>query len=93
MPYKIYVGNLAWLVTSEMLRELFEPYGQVVSAEIVTDRRNGRHRGFAFVRMASAEAARQAIAELHGRHWHDRPLKVAPAKDPLQLDSHFEEKN
>jgi RNA recognition motif-containing protein len=84
VPFKIYVGNLSWIVTGDLLRELFEPFGKVLSAEIVTDRRNGRPRGFAFVRMESADAGSRAIADLHGKTWHERPLKVAAAKDPLE---------
>lgn len=90
MSFKIYVGNLSWIVTGDLLRELFGSYGAVVSAEIVTDKRNGRPRGFAFVRMESAAAGERAIADLHGRTWHERPLKVAPAKDSPPWDSQAE---
>ncbi len=81
MTFKIYVGNLPWIVTDEMLRQLFEPYGAVHSAEVVTDRKNRRPRGFGFVRMDSAEAGRNAIAALHGMNWHDRQIKIALAKE------------
>ncbi|MDZ4779682.1 MAG: RNA-binding protein [Planctomycetia bacterium] len=83
MSFKIYAGNLPWLVTDQSLREIFEPFGAVLSAEVVIDRRNGRARGFGFVRMESADVAQNAIAALHGMNWHDRPIRVAPAKDSV----------
>lgn len=81
MAFKIYVGNLPWIVTDETLRQLFESFGIVVSAEVVVDRKTGRHRGFGFVRMESADAGRQAIDALHGMHWQDRQIKVAVARE------------
>lgn len=46
----IYVGNLSWDLTEQDLQELFAPYGEVVSAKIVTDKfNNNRSKGFGFV--------------------------------------------
>ncbi len=87
VSFKIYVGNLPWIVTDEMLRQLFEPYGTVHSAEVVTDRKNQRPRGFGFARMDSAEAGQKAIAALHGMHWHDRQIKIAIAKETTAENS------
>ena len=49
----IFVGNLSFRATEESVRELFERYGTVTSARIMTDRETGRSRGFAFVEMAN----------------------------------------
>lgn len=81
MERKVYVGNLPWTVNETDLRQLFEPFGEVTSAEIVADARHGRSRGFGFVQMESEEAAARAIAALHGIHWHGRPIKVAIARE------------
>ena len=48
---KLYVGNLAFGTTSDDLKALFGQYGEVASAQVVTDRETGRSRGFAFVEM------------------------------------------
>jgi RNA recognition motif-containing protein len=62
----IYVGNLSWSLTSEDLQNLFSPYGEVVSAKIVTDKfHNDRSKGFGFVEMSDDDAAREAISALH----------------------------
>ena len=44
VPLKVYVGNLAFSMTDDALRSLFEAHGQVDSARVVTDRETGRSR-------------------------------------------------
>lgn len=77
---KIYVGNLPWSTTDEDLRELFATYGPVQSSSVVNDRETGRSRGFGFVEMAPADADK-AIAELDGRDYGGRALRVNEALD------------
>src|SRR6476659_4364317 len=62
----IYVGNLNWNMTSDDLSNLFSPFGDVVSAKIVTDKfNNNRSKGFGFVEMSDDESARNAISNLN----------------------------
>src|SRR3954469_13949933 len=81
----IYVGNLNWSLTSDDLQNLFSPYGEVVSAKIVTDKfNNNRSKGFGFVEMSDDEAARQAISNLHDTDVGGRKIVVnesAPRKE------------
>ena len=63
----LYVGNLAWGVSSAELKTVFEQAGTVVSANVITDRNSGRSRGYAFVEMGSEDEARKAIADLDGK--------------------------
>ncbi len=81
----IYVGNLNWSLTSDDLQNLFSPYGEVVSAKIVTDKfNNNRSKGFGFVEMSDDEAARQAISNLHDTEVGGRKIVVnesAPRKE------------
>lgn len=79
MAKSIYVGNLPWSTTAEDLRALFEQYGPVENARIVTDRETGRSRGFGFVDMADEESAERAIAELNNFEYGGRPLTVNEA--------------
>ncbi|KXK56081.1 MAG: RNA-binding protein [Chlorobi bacterium] len=76
----IYVGNLAFAVTDQELREAFEPYGTVVSASIVMDRETGRSRGFGFVEMEQNEDGQRAIQEMNGKEWRGRSLTVNEAR-------------
>lgn len=77
---KIYVGNFSFNMTESELRGLFEPYGSVASAALVTDRDTGRSRGFGFVEMSNDEEAEKAMAALNGRESGGRALIVNEAR-------------
>ena len=76
----IYVGNLSYNTREENLRQLFEGYGEVVSVNIVSDKRTGRSRGFGFVEMASNEEGQKAIDELANHELDGRNLNVNEAR-------------
>lgn len=76
----IYVGNLPWSTTEEALRELFEAYGEVDSAKVITDRETGRSRGFGFVEMPDDSAAKSAIDALNDKEMDGRNLRVNEAR-------------
>lgn len=59
---------------------MFEPHGQVASAQVVTDRETGRSRGFGFVEMPNDDEAQKAIEAMDGNTVGGRPLKVNEAK-------------
>jgi RNA recognition motif-containing protein len=80
MAKRLYVGNLAYTVTSDDLQELFEQYGAVRSAQVLSDRETGRSRGFGFVEMDNDAEAEAAIENLDGREHHNRRLTVNEAK-------------
>jgi RNA recognition motif-containing protein len=73
---KIYVGNLSYEVTEEDLRQEFGAFGEVTSANIITDKYSGRPKGFAFVEMASKSEAEAAITGLNGKALKDRTIVV-----------------
>ena len=77
---KIYVGNLSYEVTEEDLRQEFGAFGEVTSADIVTDKYSGRPRGFGFVEMATKSEAEAAIAGLNGKTLKDRTVVVNEAR-------------
>ncbi len=80
MSNNIYVGNLTFDVSNEALKSLFAQYGEVASANVITDRDTGRSRGFGFVEMASKEDADNAISALNGKDHGGRELTVNIAK-------------
>ncbi len=80
MSFNIYVGNLAFRTTSEDLRELFAPHGEVQRAQVAEDRDTGRSRGFGFVEMATREAGEAAINSLNGQDLQGRALTVNEAR-------------
>ena len=80
MSKKLYVGNLPYSITEAALRELFGTAGEVTSVSIITDRVTGRAKGFAFVEMASDEAAQKAITQINGKTIDERAIAVAEAR-------------
>jgi RNA recognition motif-containing protein len=77
---KIYVGNLPFTATEQDVKELFGQHGTVESVALPTDRETGRPRGFGFVEMPQADAAR-AMGALNGFNMGGRPLRVNEAQD------------
>lgn len=77
---KLYVGNIAYSMNDESLKQAFEKHGEVVSARIITDRETGRSKGFGFVEMASIEGADAAIGALNGAAVDGRNLTVNEAR-------------
>ncbi len=76
----IYVGNLDYKVTEEDLNDLFSEFGEVESARIITDKYNGRSKGFGFVIMEDNTEAKSAIDGLNGKSVNDRELTVNEAR-------------
>ena len=77
---KLYVGNLPFTATDEGVRALFSKHGTVEKVSLITDRETGRPRGFGFVEMSNADAAR-AMQSLNGADYEGRPLRVNEAED------------
>jgi len=80
MESKLYVGNLPFSVRNESLQELFSQAGNVVAANVITDRGSGRSKGFAFVEMGTPEEAEKAIQMFNGYSLEGRDLRVSVAR-------------
>jgi len=80
MAKRLYVGNLSYQTDSSQLQELFAQHGQVVSAQVISDRDTGRSKGFGFVEMASDEEATAAINALNGQPFEGRNITVNEAR-------------
>ena len=81
MGKRLYVGNLAFSTTEEALRDAFAEFGEVVEAKLMIERETGRSRGFAFVELASNEAATKAIEQMNGAVIDGRSLRVNEAEE------------
>ena len=77
---KMFVGNLPFSATEDTVRALFTPHGTVNKVALITDRDTGQPRGFGFVEMSNADAAR-AMQALNGSDFGGRALKVNEAKE------------
>jgi len=76
----IYIGNLNFQVKESELQEIFEAYGAVKSVKIITDKYNGRSKGFGFVEMENDDEAEKAIKGLNGTSLKEREIVVNKAK-------------
>ena len=76
----IYISNLSFKVEDSDLKQLFEEYGEVSSAKVITDRYTGRSRGFGFVEMPDTEAAQKAISELNQAEYDGKTITVNEAR-------------
>ena len=77
----MYVSNLGFHVNEDDLRKLFEPFGAVSSAKVITDRDTGRSRGFGFVEMGSSTEANEAMSKLNGKDVEGRSISVTIARE------------
>jgi len=80
MSNKLFVAGLSYDLTEDQLKEYFAQAGQVVSANIITDRMTGRSRGFGFVEMSSQEEADKAIKTLDNSSLAGRTINVKEAR-------------
>jgi len=76
----IFVGNLNFKIEENELKEIFEDYGDVDSAKIITDKFTGRSKGFGFIEMPNDSEANKAIEELNGGELEGRNIVVNEAK-------------
>jgi len=81
MGSRIYVGNLSFNTTGDVIREEFTKFGTVTDVHVVMDRDTGRPRGFAFVTMGSDAEAATAIRSMDGHMLDGRPLRVNEAEE------------
>src|SRR3954454_7134789 len=80
MGKKLYVGNLPFSATDQILSDTFAQCGTVESSKIIIDRDSGRSKGFGFVEMSTESEAQLAITKFNGADYDGRPMTVNEAK-------------
>jgi len=86
MGKKLYVGNLPYSATDQILTDTFSQCGTVESSKIIIDRDSGRSKGFGFVEMSTEAEAQDAIAKFNGADYDGRPMTVNEAKPMVARD-------
>ncbi|MDX1907366.1 MAG: RNA-binding protein [Bacteroidia bacterium] len=76
----IFVAKLNFRTTSESLNSLFEQFGEVSSANVITDRDTGKSKGFGFVEMPDDQEAQEAIDNLNDTEFEGRIIAVSKAR-------------
>lgn len=87
MGKKLYVGNLPFSATEQVLADSFAQCGTVESVKIITDRDTGRSKGFGFVEMSTDAEATAAINKFSGADYEGRPMTVNEAKPMVPRES------
>ncbi|NVO10607.1 MAG: RNA-binding protein [Bacteroidales bacterium] len=72
----IYVGNIAYTMTIEELKDLFIVYGNVTGVKIISDKQTGKSKGYGFVEMERDDEAENAIRALNDTQVKGRNIKV-----------------
>jgi RNA recognition motif-containing protein len=80
MGKKLYVGNLPFSATDQILSDTFAQCGKVESSKIIMDRETGRSKGFGFVEMSTEEEAQKAITAFNGSDYDGRAMTVNEAR-------------
>ena len=78
---KLFVAGLPYDLYDDELVEIFEKYGNVISAKVALDKETGKSRGFAFVEMGTEEEAKEAMEHLNEISLGKKPLVVKPADE------------
>jgi RNA recognition motif-containing protein len=83
----IYIGNLDYKVDENDLKGIFEEYGNVSEARIISDKFSGRSKGFGFVVMEDSSEANNAIKELSGATFENRQMVVNEAREKKETNN------
>lgn len=81
MSNRLYVGNLPFHATEDLITQRFATCGEVREVALMLDRMTGQSRGFCFVEMATSEGAEKAIQNLNGQDFEGRSLRVDVAQE------------
>jgi RNA recognition motif-containing protein len=81
MGNRLYVGNLPFHATEELIKQKFGSCGEVKEVSLMLDRMTGQSRGFCFVEMATPEGAQKALDELNQQDFEGRSLRVDVAQE------------
>ena len=77
----IFVGSLSFSVKDDELKAVFEQYGEVSSARVLTDKFTGRSKGFGFVEMPNPREAIKAVKGLNTLKLRGLGIRVKIAED------------
>jgi len=78
---KLFVASLPSDFDETDFREMFELYGEITSAKLVTDRATGKSKGFGFIEMPDRMEALQTIEALNGAKIKGKKLSVMEADE------------
>lgn len=88
----VYIKNFGEDFNDDMLREMFEKYGQITSCKVMS-KEDGKSRGFGFVAFEDPEAAERAVEDLNGKEvFEGRTLYVGRAQKKAERQQELKRK-
>lgn len=87
----IFIKNLDKSIDEEKLRELFGRYGEIQSAVIMKDEKNGS-KGFAFINYNDHESADRAVEELNNSDVAGKKIYVGRAQKKVERQAQLRDK-
>ncbi len=75
----IFIAKLSSSTNNDDLKELFEEYGEVTSANVIFDKFTGRSKRFGFVEMSNENEALSAISDLNDCEYDNSRIVVKKA--------------
>lgn len=72
----LFVGNISWNTTEDMLWEHFGQYGDVSSVRVPTDRESGKPKGFGYVEYSDIESAKKGYEGAAGSEIDGRSIRL-----------------
>ncbi|XP_063700439.1 RNA-binding protein 39 [Culicoides brevitarsis] len=85
-PMRLYVGSLHFNITEDMLRGIFEPFGEIDNIQLIMDTETGRSKGYGFITYHNADDAKKALEQLNGFELAGRPMKVGNVTERLDIE-------
>ncbi|ETB62943.1 hypothetical protein, variant 1 [Plasmodium yoelii 17X] len=88
IPLKLYIGGLLGPlsnITEQELKQLFNPFGDILDVEIHRDPYTGKSKGFGFIQFHKASEAIEAMTVMNGMEVAGREIKVSYAQDSKYL--------
>ncbi len=76
----IFVAKLSYNTSEDQVRSAFESFGQVDSVKIITDKFDGRSKGYGFVEMPNDAEGLAAIEDLNESDMDGRQIVVKKAR-------------
>ncbi|KAK3600533.1 hypothetical protein CHS0354_036091 [Potamilus streckersoni] len=87
----VYLRNLSEDVDDNGLRDMFEPYGKIISTKVMTTF-DGKRRGFGFVSFEEPESAERAVEEMNGKELRGKVLFASQSQKKTVRQAELKEK-
>lgn len=87
----VYIKNFGDDLDDDKLRQLFEPFGKIISAKVMTDHQ-GNSRGFGFVSFEEPEAAEKAVQAINGTDINGKIVFAGRAQKKMERQAELKER-